>query len=79
MHLTWDLGLQGCRADVPLPWAPACAPCAPRSATADQVLSSPWLGRTAAECTAPSTPLPGVVSERLRKFAKLNSLQKASR
>ncbi|KAG2436343.1 hypothetical protein HXX76_006652 [Chlamydomonas incerta] len=48
-------------------------------ATADQVLSSPWLGRTAAECTAPSTPLPGVVSERLRKFAKLNSLQKEAR
>ncbi|KAG2454530.1 hypothetical protein HYH02_000377 [Chlamydomonas schloesseri] len=48
-------------------------------ATADQVLSSTWLGRTAAECTAPSTPLPGVVSERLRKFAKLNSLQKEAR
>ncbi|GIL52091.1 hypothetical protein Vafri_8070, partial [Volvox africanus] len=48
-------------------------------ATADQVLAMPWLGRTAASCTASTTPLPGVVSDRMRRFARMNSFKKEAR
>ncbi len=50
-----------------------------RSATADQLLAMPWLGRTAAHCTASSAPLPGVVSDRMRRFARMNSFKKEAR
>ncbi|KAG2429126.1 hypothetical protein HYH02_014163 [Chlamydomonas schloesseri] len=50
-----------------------------RRATADQLLAMPWFGRTAAACAAPATPLPGVVSERMRRFARMNSFQKEAR
>lgn len=39
----------------------------------------PWLGRSAAACTAPAAPLPGVVSERMRRFARMNSFKKEAR
>lgn len=39
----------------------------------------PWLGRSAAACTAPAVPLPGVVSERMRRFARMNSFKKEAR
>ncbi|KXZ47282.1 hypothetical protein GPECTOR_36g133 [Gonium pectorale] len=48
-------------------------------ATADQLLAMPWLGRTAAACTAPSAPLPGVVSERMRRFSRMHSFAKEAR
>ncbi|KAG2493171.1 hypothetical protein HYH03_008593 [Edaphochlamys debaryana] len=50
-----------------------------RRATADELLAAPWLGRTPSDCTAPSEPLPGVVSERLRAFARLDSFAKEAR
>ncbi|KAG2499620.1 hypothetical protein HYH03_002559 [Edaphochlamys debaryana] len=50
-----------------------------KRATADQLLAMPWLGRTEAQCTAPSAPLPGVVSERMRRFARMNSFKKEAR
>ena len=39
----------------------------------------PWFGRTAAACAAPSAPLPGVVSERMRRFARMNSFKREAR
>ncbi|EFJ50778.1 hypothetical protein VOLCADRAFT_57999 [Volvox carteri f. nagariensis] len=48
-------------------------------ATADQLLATPWLGRTASSCTASASPLPGVVSERMRRFARMNSFKKEAR
>lgn len=39
----------------------------------------PWLGRTASDCTASSAPLPGVVSERMRRFARMHSFKKEAR
>ncbi|GFR48452.1 hypothetical protein Agub_g10354 [Astrephomene gubernaculifera] len=50
-----------------------------KRATADQLLSLPWLGRSASSCTAPTGPLPGVVSERLRRFARMHSFKKEAR
>ncbi|GLI64350.1 hypothetical protein VaNZ11_007589, partial [Volvox africanus] len=50
-----------------------------KRATADEVLAMPWLGRTAASCTASTTPLPGVVSDRMRRFARMNSFKKEAR
>ncbi|KAG2493172.1 hypothetical protein HYH03_008594 [Edaphochlamys debaryana] len=50
-----------------------------RRATADELLAAPWLGRTPSDCTAPTEPLPGVVSERLRAFARLDSFAKEAR
>lgn len=39
----------------------------------------PWLGRDAGSCTASRRPLPGVVTERLQKFAAMNSFKKVAR
>lgn len=39
----------------------------------------PWLGQSSDTCTAPSTPLPGMVSERLQHFARMSSFQKEAR
>ncbi|EFJ46966.1 hypothetical protein VOLCADRAFT_41333, partial [Volvox carteri f. nagariensis] len=50
-----------------------------KRATADQVLSMPWLGRTADICAAPTTQLPGVVSERMHRFARMSSFKKEAR
>ncbi|PNW86128.1 hypothetical protein CHLRE_02g074370v5 [Chlamydomonas reinhardtii] len=50
-----------------------------KRATADQLLAMPWFGRTAAACAAPSAPLPGVVSERMRRFARMNSFKREAR
>ncbi|GLI61091.1 hypothetical protein VaNZ11_003371 [Volvox africanus] len=50
-----------------------------KRATADQVLSMPWIGRTTDACLAPSTPLPGLVSERMHRFARMSSFKKEAR
>jgi serine/threonine protein kinase len=47
--------------------------------TAEQLLALPWLGADAASCTAPHKPLPGEVSDRLQKFAAMNSFKKVAR
>jgi hypothetical protein len=39
----------------------------------------PWLSASPEHCTAPPHPLPGCVSERLRRFAKMNGFKKAGR
>ncbi|GLC41368.1 Calcium-dependent protein kinase 13 [Pleodorina starrii] len=50
-----------------------------KRATAEEVLATPWLGRTPETCEAPSAPLPGVVSERLHRFARMSSFKKEAR